>query len=26
VSVVPVHVDFTAHQAIPVIKKWKYHV
>ncbi|HQI70316.1 MAG TPA: 5'/3'-nucleotidase SurE [Bacteroidales bacterium] len=26
VSVVPVHVDFTAHHAIPVIKKWKYNV
>ncbi|HNW89408.1 MAG TPA: 5'/3'-nucleotidase SurE [Bacteroidales bacterium] len=26
VSVVPVHVDFTAHHAIPIIKKWKNNV
>jgi 5'-nucleotidase len=26
VSVVPVHIDFTAHDVIPVIKKWKLDV
>lgn len=26
VSIVPVHFDFTAHQAIPLIKKWKFDV